>query len=84
MAYKVTISDGTVLEKSIDSITFNVDTPPDDFYSTRMHTINSMQITGRIGAGEKTIGLYEWSLLPASNPKCYKEIEVEHTTQTKQ
>jgi hypothetical protein len=34
-------------------------------------------ITGKIGAGEKTISLYEWSLLPANNPNCYKEIVVE-------
>jgi len=79
MAYKVTISDGTILEKSIDFVTFKADTPSDDFYEMRDYTINSMTITGRIGAGEKTISLYEWALLPASNPKCYKEIEVEHT-----
>jgi hypothetical protein len=82
MAYKVTISDGTIsdgtiLEKSIDSVTFNADTPSDNFYEMRTYTINSMTITGRIGAGEKTISLYEWALLPANNPKCYKEIEVE-------
>ncbi len=79
MAYKVTISDGTILEKSIDSVTFNADTPSDNFYEMRTYTINSMTITGRIGAGEKTISLYEWALLPANNPKCYKEIEVEQT-----
>jgi len=78
MAYKVTISDGTILEKSIESVTFKADTPPDP-YCMRTYTINSMQITGRIGAGEKTISLYEWSLLPANNPNCYKEIVVEQT-----
>jgi len=79
MAYKVTISDGTILEKSIDSVAFNADTPSDNFYETRDYTINSMTITGRIGTGENTISLYKWALLPASNPKCYKEIEVEQT-----
>ncbi len=79
MAYKVTISDGTILEKSIDSVTFNADTPPDNSYCMRTYTINSMQITGRIGAGEKTISLYEWALLPANNFNCYKEVVVEQT-----
>lgn len=79
MAYKVIISDGTTLEKSIEFITFNADPPPDNFYDMRDFTINSMTITGKIGAGENTIGLYEWALLPASNPGCYKEIEVAQT-----
>lgn len=79
MAFKVTISGDIVLGKSIDSVTFNADTPPDNYYCMRNYTINSMQITGRIGAGEKTIGLYEWSLLPTSNPNCYREVEVEQT-----
>ncbi len=79
MAYKITISDGTILEKSIESVTFNANPPSDNFYEMRDFTINSMNIIGKIGAGEKTISLYEWSLLPASNPKCYKEIEVEYT-----
>jgi hypothetical protein len=79
MTYKVTISDGTILEKSIESVTFKADTPPDNSYCMRTYTINSMQITGRIGAGEKTISLYEWVLLPANNFNCYKEIVVEQT-----
>jgi hypothetical protein len=74
MAYKVTISDGTILEKSIESVTFKADTPPDDYYCMRTYTVYSVMITGKIGAGEKTISLYEWSLLP-----CYKEIVVEQT-----
>lgn len=79
MAYKVIISDGTILEKSIEFVTFNADPPPDNFYDMRDFTIYSMTITGKIGAGEKTIGLYKWALLPANNPGCYKEIEVEQT-----
>jgi hypothetical protein len=79
MAYKFTISDGTVLEKSIESVTFTADTPLDNSYCMRTYTINSMQITGRIGAGEKTMSLYEWALLPANNFNCYKEIVVEQT-----
>ena len=78
MGYKVTISDGTILEKSIEYVTFNADTPSDDSYCMRNYTINSISITGKIGAGEKTISLYEWALLAASNPNCYKEIEVEY------
>ena len=78
MGYKVTISDGTILEKSIEYVTFNADTPSDDSYCMRNYTINSIAITGKIGAGEKTISLYEWSLLAASNPDCYKEIVVEY------
>jgi hypothetical protein len=79
MPYKVTISDGTVLEKSIETITYNVDPPPDNPYCMRTYAINSMQITGRIDTGEKTIRLCEWSLIPANDPDCYKEIEVEQT-----
>ncbi len=72
MAYKVTISDGTILEKSIESITFNANPPSDDFYEMRDFTINSMNIIGKIGAGEKSSSLYEWALVPANNPGCYK------------
>ncbi len=79
MAYKVTISDGTILEKSIESVTFKADTPPDDYYCMQTYTINSVMITGRIGAGEKTISLYEWALLSTNTPNCYKEIVVEQT-----
>ncbi len=79
MSYKVIISDGIILEKSIESITFNAYPPSDNFYEMRDFTINSMTITGKIGAGEKTISLYKWSLLPANNPNCYKEIVVEQT-----
>jgi hypothetical protein len=79
MAFKVTISDGTILRKSIESISFNVDPPKDNFDDMRDFTINSMQVTGKIGAGENTNGLYEWSLIPENNDNCYKEITVEQT-----
>jgi|LSQX01.1.fsa_nt_gb hypothetical protein len=79
MTYKVAVSNGMVLEKCIQSVSFNVDPPPDDFYSTRTYTVKSMTITGKIGTDEKTIGLYEWALIPATNPDCYKEITVEQT-----
>jgi hypothetical protein len=50
MTHKVTISDGTILEKCVQSVYFNTDPPPDDFYDMRDFTIKSMTITGKIGA----------------------------------
>jgi hypothetical protein len=77
MSYKGTISDGTVLEKCINDIRFY--TLQSDDYSSR-HTNNrsSIKITGYIDTDESTVGLYNWALLPATNPDCYKEITVEH------
>lgn len=78
MAYKITISDGTFLEKCIQHVSFNID-PPDDYNIGRTYVRNSMTITGKIDLDEKTVGLYQWALIPATNPDCYKEISVEQT-----
>ncbi len=37
-----------------------------------------MTITGKIDIDEKTVSLYQWALLPATNSDCYKEITVEY------
>lgn len=78
LAYKVTISDGTVMEKCIQHVSFNID-KPDDHSIGGVYPVNTMTIVGRIGMGEPTVGLYKWSLLPAGNPDCYKEVTVEQT-----
>lgn len=36
-----------------------------------------MVIIGRIDTNESTVSLYQWSLLPATDTNCYKEITVE-------
>ena len=76
MAYKVTISGGIVLEKSVQFISFNVDTS--DNNDRRTTPKNSMIITGIIDTDEGTAALYQWALLPATNSDCYKEIVVEY------
>ncbi|OPZ92154.1 MAG: hypothetical protein BWY74_01728 [Firmicutes bacterium ADurb.Bin419] len=76
MSYKVTIQD-TVLEKCIEHVTFNVDTP--NHYDMRTDPKNSMIITGKIDTDEGTALLYKWALLPATNSDCYKEITIEYT-----
>jgi len=38
-----------------------------------------MIIEGKTGTDEKTIPLFEWSMLPAIDPNCYREIVVEQT-----
>jgi len=76
MSFKVTISDGTLLENCIDNVMFNVDTPNDyDAYGTNIK--KAIKITGKIDTDESTITLYNWALLPATNKDCYKEITVE-------
>ncbi len=76
MSYKVTIQ-SAVLEKCIEHVTFNVDTP--NHYDLRTEPKNSMIITGKIDTDENTALLYKWALLPVTNPECYKEITVEYT-----
>ena len=75
MSYRVIISDGTVLEKSIEDIAFNVDTI--DFKAMRTDTANSMIIKGKIDTDEGTVKLYKWAMIPGSDSECYKEITVE-------
>lgn len=77
MSYKVTISDGAVLEKSINDVQFYT-LQSNDYSSKDTNNRNSIKITGYIDTEESTVGLYNWALLPASNPDCYKEITVEH------
>ncbi len=77
LAYKVTISDGTVLQECIEHVTFNVDTST-DYNAWHTNVTNSMIITGQIDTEEGTASLYQWALLPANNPDCYKAIIVEY------
>ncbi len=74
--YKVTISDGTVLSECIENVIFDVVTP--DEYGMRNTIRNSITITGKIDIDEKTVSLYQWALLPATNSDCYKKITVEY------
>lgn len=76
MEYKVTISGGIVLEKCIQVVKIQVDTP-NDYNNMRTISKNSMMIKGSIDTDESTVVLYEWALLPATIPECYKEITVE-------
>ncbi len=68
--------DAATLAKSVQSVTFYAN-PPDDIYDRHTTEISSMSITGKIGAEDSTVDLYKWALLPASDPKCYKKVEVE-------
>lgn len=76
MAYKVTISDGTILEECIEHVSFCTETT-NDYNSRHTSPRNSMIITGKIDTAEKTSSLYKWALLSGTNPECYKEITVE-------
>lgn len=76
MEYRVTISGGIILEKCIQTVCFQVDTP-NDCSDRRTTPKNSMIITGNIDTDESTSILYKWALLPATNQECYKEITVE-------
>ncbi len=75
--YKVTISDGTVLEKCINNVQFYT-LQSDDYSSRDTNNRKSIKITGYIDTEESTISLYNWALLPATNPDCYKTVTVEH------
>lgn len=77
MAYKVTISDGTVLQECIEHVNFNVDTS-NDYNARHTNVTNSMIITGQIDTQEGTASLYKWALLSGTNPECYKAITVEY------
>ncbi len=83
MPIKVTISGGIVLEKSIESIYFKVDTPNDS--NARTTDIgNTLEITGRISTDESTVQIYSWSLIkPDKNNKqdVYRNVEVNITDQ---
>ncbi|MCX7748038.1 MAG: hypothetical protein N2645_14305 [Clostridia bacterium] len=76
MGFKVTISGETTLEKCVQSTSLRID-PPDNYIDSFPYTKNSIEITGLIGTGEPTHRLYEWSLLQANDPLCYKEVIVE-------
>ncbi len=74
IAYKVDI-DGFKLQKCIQSIHVNVDTP-NDSDARFTHAGNLMKIIGRIGTEEPTCELYRWSLLPAHDGKAYRNVKV--------
>lgn len=67
----------TILEKCIENVQYNVSTPNDYIFTSRCNNKNLVKITGYIDTEERTIALYEWALLPATNPDCYKEITIE-------
>ena len=46
--------------------------------SNHTNNRNSAKITGYIDTDESTVGLYNWALLPPTNPDCYKGITVEY------
>ena len=73
MSYKVTISDGTVLEKCINNVQFYT-LQSDDYSSRDTNNRKSIKITGYIDTEESTISLYNWALLPATNTDCYKTV----------
>lgn len=77
MPYKVIISgDETItLSKCIESIDLRVDTP-NDANARSSDVDHIIEIRGQIGAGDSTIGLYQWSILPTSDPKTYRKVEV--------
>lgn len=77
MAYKVTISDGSVLEKCIDNVIYYLNPPGDSVNLSRSTVRNSMIISGMIDIDEKTEGLYKWALISGNNKECYKDITVE-------
>ena len=76
MAYKVTISDGSVLEKCIDNVTYYLNPLGDSVNLSRSTVRNSMIIFGMIDTDEKTDGLYKWALISGNNNE-YKDITVE-------
>lgn len=74
--YKVTISDGTILEECIEHVSFSTETT-NDCNSRHTSPRNSMIITGKIDTDESTVSLYKWALLSGTNTDCYKEITLE-------
>jgi hypothetical protein len=82
MSYKVTVGNA-VLEKCIESVQFNVSTPSDYIFTSRCNNKNLIKVTGNIDTEESTVVLYEWALLPATNPECYKEMIIEHYKEEK-
>ncbi len=77
MTYKVTISDGTVLSKCIDNVSFNVESSG-NLNNWCTDPRNSMIIVGKIDTGESTATLYQWALIPVNNKDCYKNVTVEY------
>ena len=77
MSYKITISDGTILEECVEHVSFNVDTSS-DYNSRNTNVRNAVMITGKIDTDEGTVALYKWAMLPATNPDCYREVTIEH------
>ncbi len=76
MSFKVIISDGLVLNKCIESVVCRVDTPNDS--NARFDDVgNLMEIVGRVGMGEPTVELYLWSLLPTSDSKAYRNVQLQ-------
>lgn len=76
MPFKVTISGGITLESCVESVSCRVDTPNDSDAKSN-YVGNVIEIVGRIGYGESTIGLYSWSLLPSDDGQAYRNVDVE-------
>jgi hypothetical protein len=77
MPYKAIISgDSTIeLNSSIESIDFRIDTP-NDVSSKSSDVDYTIEIHGKIGAGDSTIELYQWAMLPTSDSKTYRKVEI--------
>ena len=74
MEFIIDIS-GIALKDCIDSVTCRVDTPNDSDARSNIVS-NLIEISGRVGTVEKTIDLYNWSLLPSSDSKAYRNVKV--------
>ncbi|MDP4180323.1 MAG: membrane-associated protease 1 [Bacillota bacterium] len=76
MPFKVTIAGGITLKDSIESVSSRVETPNDSDAKSN-YVGNVLEIVGRVGFGDPTIGLYQWSLLPSDDGQAYRNVEVE-------
>ncbi len=80
--FLITIGD-LILNKCIESLSFRVDTPNDS--NARCDDVGKiLEITGQIGMGEPTVELFSWSLLPTSDSKAYRSVEILITGQNSQ
>jgi len=83
MSYRISIDDEIILEECVESVSFIVNPPSDNKFSNRLKCRNKMTIKGKIGAGEQTIGLYQWALIDSNSSRAYKKVVVEETKEGK-
>ncbi|MCX7745794.1 MAG: hypothetical protein N2645_02735 [Clostridia bacterium] len=77
MAFKVSIGGNIILEKCVRSVSLVINPPPDDQIDGLMNIKNSMKVVGKIGIDEDISELYQWALLQANDPQCYREVILE-------